>query len=213
MVFLKNIEVRCQKDRYGGTQRGLFALERISKGERVWFCECGQKDATFTRAQLFDIITKHPRLDYFVRSFSYMIDDDLYALPHTYLEEKNNDECALFNHSCDPTCGFSEEGFGDNVVAVRDIEIGEELTYHYGILETESSLIFGMKCQCMSPNCVGRLTFDYYRDPEFVTKYYDYMTPYLKQKVQDMKHRWHSCNSYIKRYPVLINNLSMKKNY
>lgn len=67
MVFFKKVEVRCQKDRYGGTQRGLFALEKIEKGEKVWFCECGEKDGSFTRQQLLDIIEKHPRLDYFIR--------------------------------------------------------------------------------------------------------------------------------------------------
>jgi SET domain-containing protein len=60
-----------------------------------------------------------------------MIDDDLYLMPLTYMNEQNNDECAFFNHSCVPNCGFSD-AFGDNVVAVRDISVGEELTYHYG---------------------------------------------------------------------------------
>lgn len=200
MVFYKKVEIRDQKDRLGGCQRGIFALERIEKGERIWFCECGEKDGSYTRKQLLDLIRKYPKLDYFVRSFSYMIDDDLYALPHGYMEEKNNDECALFNHSCNPTCGFAEDGFGDNVVAVRDIEPGEELTYHYGILETEASLIYGLICKCNSSNCCGVLTFDYYRDPDFVAKFFDYMTPYLKQKSIDMKQKWYSRNCYVKRY-------------
>lgn len=59
-----------------------------------------------------------------------------------------------------------------------------------------------MKCKCMSSSCVGRLTFDYYRDPDFVSKYFQYMTPYLKQKVLDMKSRWYSSNCYVKRFPV-----------
>ena len=201
MVFFKKIEVRDLKSKYGGTQRGLFALEHIKAGEKVWYCECGAKDGSFTRKQLLEIISKHPRLDYFVRSFSYMIGDDLYAMPDTYLEEKNNDECALFNHSCNPNCGFADDAFGDNVIACRDIFPGDELTYHYGFLETETSLIYGLKCQCNSSNCVGTLTFDYYRDPDFVEKYFDFMTPYLKQKAIDMKTRWYSQKCYVKRFP------------
>ena len=54
-----------------------------------------------------------------------MIDDDIYAMPSTYLEEKNNDECALFNHSCNPNCGF--DSTGDGIYAIRTIEPGEEL--------------------------------------------------------------------------------------
>ena len=73
------------------------------------------------------------------------------------------------------------------------------MTYHYGILETEASLIFGMKCKCNSLECVKNLTFDYYRDPIFAEKYFAYMTPYLKQKVFDMRTRWYSRNCYVKR--------------
>lgn len=100
MVFFKKVEIRELRTKYGGTQRGIFALEPIQKDEKIWFCECGEKDLSFTRRQLLDIIDNHPKLDYFVRSFSYMIADDIYAMPVTYMEQKNNDECALFNHSC-----------------------------------------------------------------------------------------------------------------
>ena len=59
-----------------------------------------------------------------------------------------------------------------------------------------------MKCICNSPQCLGRLTFDYYRDADFVAKFFDYMTPYLKQKVHDMKTRWYSRSCFVKRYPI-----------
>jgi hypothetical protein len=203
MVFFKKIEVNDLKEKYGFSQKGLIAQEPILKGERIWHCTCGEKDASFTRAQLLEIIAKCPKLDYFVRSFSYMIDDDLYAMPLTYAEERNNDECAYFNHSCNANCGFAEDAFGDSVVAIRDIEPGEELTYHYGTLESEASLIYGLQCKCDSINCSGRLTFDYYRKEGFVAKYFDCMTPYLKQKVSDMKERWYSSKCYVRRNPVI----------
>ena len=201
MVFYKKAELKEQKLKYGAKQKGLFALERIESGERVWKCDCGEKDPVFTRQQLFDIITKHPRLDNFVHYYSYMVDDDLYAMPITYSEEKNNDECAYFNHSCNPNCGLCDDGFGDAVIAIRDIQPGEELTYHYGTLETEMSLINGLECKCYSTNCSKILRFDNYRDPEFVAKYYNYFSPYMKQKVNDMKDRWYSGSCYVKRFP------------
>lgn len=49
MVFYKKIEIRCLKTKYGGTQQGLFALEHIKAGERIWYCECGAKDGIYTR--------------------------------------------------------------------------------------------------------------------------------------------------------------------
>jgi hypothetical protein len=199
MVFFKNVEVRDLKEKYGFSQKGIIAHEPIKKGERIWHCTCGDKDIAFTRAQLLEIIRKCPKLDYFVRSFSYMIDDDLYAMPVTYAEEMNNDECAYFNHSCSANSGFAEDAFGDSVVAIRDIEVGEELTYHYGTLESEASLIHNMPCKCGSSNCCGLLAFDCYRNEEFVAKYFECMTPYLKQKVADMKDRWYSSKCYVRR--------------
>ena len=84
MVF--SIQVKELKLKYGDSHKGLIAQEPIRKGEMIWTCNCGEKDVSFTRDQLLAIIQKHPRLDYFVRSFSYMIDDDLYLMPLTYLE-------------------------------------------------------------------------------------------------------------------------------
>lgn len=58
----------------------------------------------------------------------------------------------LLNHSCDPNC---ETWITDNrvhIYALRDIELGEELTFDYG---------FGVDtwedhpCRCGSENCVG----------------------------------------------------------
>ena len=43
------------------------------------------------------------------------------------------------------------------------------------------------------------------RDPEFVAKYYDFMTPYLKKKADEMKEKWHSSSCYVKRIPDELN--------
>jgi hypothetical protein len=100
MVFFKKVEIRKSDSQYGQNQLGVYALEPILKDETIWSCECGTSDLTFTRRQLLDIIEKFPHLDYFVRSYSYQTADDHYFLPKTYTEQRNNDECALFNHSC-----------------------------------------------------------------------------------------------------------------
>jgi len=197
MVFFKNIELCHMNDKYDGSQRGLFAREKIHPGELIWYCECGEDDSTFTFAQLLSIIEKYPKLDNFVRSYSYMIDDDIFAMPVTYSDEKNNDECAFFNHSCDPNCGFDSTGNG--IRAIKTIEAGDELAYHYGFLETEVSLTHGLECKCGSVNCKGKLLLDLYRDENFVHQYFDFFTPYLRKKVIDMREKWYSENCYVKR--------------
>jgi hypothetical protein len=100
MVFLKKVEIRKSESQYGQNQSGVYALEPILKDEIIFSCECGKNDLLFNRRQLLEIIEKFPNLDYFIRSYSYQIADDHYFLPKTYMEQRNNDECALFNHSC-----------------------------------------------------------------------------------------------------------------
>jgi hypothetical protein len=151
------------------------------------------------------MISKYPHLEYFIRSFSYMFDDDLYALPQTWMEGKNNDECALFNHSCEPNIGYLDDAYADNIVAIRDILPGEELCCHYGLLETESSLILDMECLCGTASCTGKMTFDFYRNEKFIADYYHVMTPYLKKKANEMKQRWYSTSCYVKRLPDVYN--------
>jgi hypothetical protein len=116
-------------------------------------------------------------------------------IPRTFAAQQNNDECVLFNHSCEPNCGF-DSGDGNTVVAMRAIAIGEELTYDYHFLETEPSLIRGLVCKCQSPSCVGALMFDRYRDEEFQKQYYEYMSPYLQARVRELKTKWYSTKCF-----------------
>lgn len=54
------------------------------------------------------------------------------------------------NHSCEPNCGIS----GVNVlVAMRDINTGEEMTWDYEMTEDISGELWRMKCECGRPSC------------------------------------------------------------
>ncbi len=55
----------------------------------------------------------------------------------------------LFNHSCDPNAGINAKL---ELIALRHIEKGEEITYDYSTTVcTHSS--WSMKCLCSSPAC------------------------------------------------------------
>lgn len=54
----------------------------------------------------------------------------------------------LLNHSCEPNCGI--KGFF-NIVAMRRIEAGEELTWDYEM--TEKNAHWRLQCQCQSKQC------------------------------------------------------------
>ncbi|HOG29462.1 MAG TPA: SET domain-containing protein-lysine N-methyltransferase, partial [Vicinamibacterales bacterium] len=55
------------------------------------------------------------------------------------------------NHSCNPNTAFS----GLNLVALRDIRAGEELTVDYGTFYDGRMTPFD--CACGSPSCRGRI--------------------------------------------------------
>jgi len=58
------------------------------------------------------------------------------------------------NHSCDPNSAVK----GDNkLIAIRDIEKGEEITYDYSATVGTNITSWTMKCKCGSVNCRGTL--------------------------------------------------------
>jgi hypothetical protein len=64
-------------------------------------------------------------------------------------------EAAFINHSCDPNCEPDEFDGRIWIIALRDIEAGEELTYDYnlydGAEDDEST------CRCGAASCRGSL--------------------------------------------------------
>jgi hypothetical protein len=151
MPFFKKFEIRDAQEKYGFSHQGVFAKELIKKGEAIFTCDLSicdylkieqVEEKARTREQTVEIENKHPNLKEFIHKYSYMVDDDLYDWPRDYLEEKLNENCMFFNHSCDPTCGFQALD-SSLVVAIRDILPGEELTYDYQCMDTEASLYDG----------------------------------------------------------------------
>ena len=151
MVFYKKCLKRDAQEKYGFSHQGIFAQEPIKKGDAIFKCELGTCDylqldevkSGHTRAQTLKIFAEQPHLKDFIHKYMYMIDDDLYDWPSGYKEQKLVEDCMFFNHSCDPTCGFQALD-SSLVVAIRDIEIGEELTYDYQFMDTEPSFYDGI---------------------------------------------------------------------
>ena len=181
MVFYVKCEKRDAQEKYGFSHQGIFAQEPIKKGQSIWRCQEETCDylqlddvkSGKTRAQTFEIWRLHPHLKDFIHKYMYMVDDDLYDWPKNYMEERLVEDCMFFNHSCDPTCGF---GGIDSalVVAIRDIDVGEELTYDYQFMDTEPSFYDGINCRCGEKKCRGVLRFDKYRNVDWQKKYYKY---------------------------------------
>ena len=70
------------------------------------------------------------------------------------------------NHSCNPNCGVKNKF---QIVAMRDIQKGEELTFDYEMTEDSD---WKMNCKCNSQSC--RKIIGAYRNmPELVRKKYE----------------------------------------
>jgi SET domain-containing protein len=62
---------------------------------------------------------------------------------------------AFINHSCDPNCEADEIKGHVWIIAARDIEAGEELTYDYNLYDGD--LDDPSPCFCGAPNCRGSM--------------------------------------------------------
>ena len=66
-----------------------------------------------------------------------------------------NGIAAFINHSCDPNCEADEFDGRVWILAIRDIEAGEELTYDYNLYDGEED--DPSTCLCGAKHCRGSL--------------------------------------------------------
>ena len=81
------------------------------------------------------------------RRYAWPVSDEVFVL-----WSQHPDDWAPQNHSCAPNARYA----GLDVVAVRDIAAGEELTLDYGELLNEEAEPF--HCRCGAPGCRGLVT-------------------------------------------------------
>jgi SET domain-containing protein len=84
------------------------------------------------------------------------------------------------NHSCDPNCYVKTIDGVRNVLALRDIAEGEEITYDYAINGDNEGTF---PCHCGSKRCRKTYIGDYFKLPiEFQIEYLPYLEDwFLKQ--------------------------------
>lgn len=79
-------------------------------------------------------------------------------------------------HSCDPNCGIKNLF---EIIAMRDIEKGEELTWDYAMTENSD---FRMECKC-GAKCCRKIVGAYSMlSPKFLKKYQGYISEWLTNK-------------------------------
>lgn len=126
---------------------GLFAMERISKGDMVI-----EYVGEIIRAQVADKREKAYERQGIGSSYLFRIDEDL-VVDAT----KKGNLGRLINHSCDPNCNariITINGEKKIVIyAKQDIELGDEITYDYHFPIEQDKI----PCLCGSAKCRGYL--------------------------------------------------------
>jgi hypothetical protein len=141
---------------------GSFATEPIAAGTVV--AGFGGWAVTYATLSTF----AHDR-----QGRSIQIAEDLYLVSGDTPEPGD-----MLNHSCEPSCGL----VGANVlVAMRDIAIGEELTFDYATCDSSDYDEF--ECLCGEPTCRGVVTGLDWTKPELQAKYDGWFSPYLARRI------------------------------
>ncbi len=146
----------------GGKGWGSFAIEPITRGETVaafggWVIDRRTLDSLSDDRQ----------------SRSIQVDADLYLVSGDTPEAGD-----MLNHSCEPNAGLSGSQL---LVAMRDITVGEELTFDYAMCDASDYDEF--TCLCGVPMCRQVVTGSDWRDPVLQAKYQGWFSPYLMKRI------------------------------
>ena len=109
-------------------------------------------------------------------SRSIQVEADLFMVTRTEPEAWD-----LYNHSCSPTCGLA----GSNqLVTLRDIAPGEELTFDYATCDSSDYDEF--ECLCGQPTCRGVVTGLDWTKRELQDRYAGWFSPYLQRRIASL---------------------------
>ncbi len=144
---------------------GSFVIEPIHAGELlvIWGGLVMPEDAFM-------------KLDEHTRSISLQIEDGY------FLASVGPDKSDYFNHSCDPNGGLRG---ANNLVAMRDIAVGEEVTFDYAM--SDSAPYDQFECGCGTVSCRGKVTGNDWQIPELRGRYNGYFSPYIQAKIDKLK--------------------------
>jgi len=145
--------------------RGLIAVGAIGKDEVVavkggHIVSTAEVDSLPARLQNSDV----------------QITDDLHLVALT--DDEYESVMLFLNHSCEPNVGF---GGNTVLVAMRDIETGQELTTDYALFDDSDGT---MECHCGRALCRERIDGQDWRRTDLQQRYRGYFSWYLERRIQ-----------------------------
>jgi hypothetical protein len=142
---------------------GVFAREPIDRGEvlAMWGGRVIPVEEIYHFSEL-------------EQRYLIQVEEGLFLTP-----SQPTEAAEYFNHSCEPSAGLSGQMA---LVALRDIEPGEEVCFDYAM--SESHPLFEFDCLCGSPLCRGRITAEDWREPDLQRRYAGFFSPYLQRRIE-----------------------------
>lgn len=113
-----------------------------------------------------------------LQHYPFQIADDLFLGPR---DENDIGIGERINHSCDPNVGFSGP---INLIAIKDIYTGEEVTLDYATCVASGDGAFVMKCACGVPSCRKIITGQDWRLPDVQGRLQPYFQPFIQERIK-----------------------------
>ena len=159
-------------------QRGVMAVAPIKAGEVIMVMG----------GPVVDIPT-HNQIGSFGEEYGIDISEHFSFCP---CDEEELERMPQFfiNHSCEPNSGFLDQL---QIVALRAIAAGEEITYDYAFVlfsNPGNEHRFLVECRCGSAHCRKRITCDDWQIPELHQKFGRWFQPFLRRRFYDLHPGW-----------------------
>lgn len=148
---------------------GLFAQAKIRKNERlaIFGGKIMSKD---------EVLQLSPEL----RCNVLQIDDNAWIGTGSSTTEPVD----FINHSCNPNAGIKGQIL---LVALRDIEVNEEITFDYATVIAEWVGMEAIACNCGAVDCRKVVRHDDWKNSALQKKYKGYFSTYLQKKIDALQ--------------------------
>ncbi len=145
--------------------KGMLATGLIREGEVVSRLEPDQPTKTVD-----EVLAMPPDEREAYTHYAYQFRENLYV-------HEENDE-RYMNHSCDPNTWWLDD---DTMIARRDIQPGEEITFDYAT--TEITVPYAMRCRCGAEICRETVTHLDYLDETWQARFGDHLPEHTRKAI------------------------------
>jgi len=155
-------------EKYG---MGVFAKEKIKKDEKIAMFGgyvMTRKEEEEAPPNVYDNAMQ--------------IDDNLVIGTNT---KESIEDASMFNHSCNANAGIRGQIL---LVAIRNIDIGEQVTFDFGtvLFHPKGVKRYKFKCLCGSKDCRGIVTEDDWKNNKLHKKYKGYFPLHIQEKIDKL---------------------------